>query len=224
MHTVYISDLSFSYKNKNIVTSALKDVDFYADSGEAVAIMGVSGSGKSTLLNIISLLRKADSGTVQLLKQDCSRLNDGKASSFRAKHIGYVLQQFALIEEETVKYNICASLRLNGHSAAASAKRTEELLKKFGLEKYIKQKVERLSGGEKQRIAIIRALANDPEIILADEPTGSLDSENAAEITKMLVDLAHQENKCVIIVTHDINVAKLTDKTYVMKDGHIIEE
>lgn len=224
MSTVSLSNICFSYKNKKIKTTALRNIDFSADAGTAVALMGVSGSGKSTLLNIISLLRRPDDGCVCLLEQDCTYFSDAKASKFRGKHIGYVLQQFGLIEDESVYFNIGAALRINGCSGKQSAKRTDELLKKFGMEDYSKKKVEDLSGGEKQRIAIIRALANDPEIILADEPTGSLDSENAMKITDMLVDLAHREKKCVIIVTHDKTVAEKTDRIYQMKDGMIIEE
>lgn len=223
MSTVSLSNICFSYKNKKVKTAALRNVDFTADAGTAVALMGVSGSGKSTLLNIVSLLRKPDDGRVSLLGQDCTDYSDIKASKFRGKHIGYVLQQFGLIEDETVKYNISSALMINGCSRKKADQRVDELLKIFGFESYSKKKVEDLSGGEKQRIAIIRALANDPEIILADEPTGSLDSDNAVKVTEMLVDLAHKDNKCVIIVTHDKAVAERTDKIYSMKDGMIIE-
>ena len=199
---------------------ALRGCNLIVKKGEMVAIRGVSGSGKSTLLNILGLLDTQFDGKFIFCGENAKNLNERQCAEFRNSRIGFVVQDFALVEDMTVYMNIC--IPFNYSKKRIPEKEREERVKKLliqlGIEDKVKKRVSDLSGGQRQRVAIARALANNPEIILADEPTGSLDSATTGEIMNLLTTL----NKCgitIIIVTHDISVSKMCTTRYIMKDG-----
>lgn len=195
----------------------LKQINLRIEDGEITAIMGRSGAGKSTLLHIIGCLDRPDSGSYLLDSEDVSTFSNAKLAACRNTRFGFVMQDFALIEDETVRQNIMLPTYFSKQKRASGC---EELAKKLGIAQLLDKKVSLLSGGEKQRTAIARALINDPKYIIADEPTGALDSENARTIMQILLDLK-QDKKTIIIVTHDIQVANLCDRTLYIKDGMI---
>lgn len=212
-----------SGKKKNLV---LKGVNLEINEGEKIAIVGPSGSGKTTLLNIIGLLLPATEGEVYLAGKRASSLKEKERAKLRNKFFGYVFQEFLLVEEDTVFQNIEIPLLYSLTKKTKSEKRkmVEEVLEKVGLEVKINEKVRNLSGGERQRVAIARAIINDPEVILADEPTGSLDAENGEKIMDILESLV-DKGKTLLIVTHNEAIAKRCDRIFRIKDGHVeIEE
>lgn len=212
-----------SGKKKNLV---LKGVNLEINAGEKIAIVGPSGSGKTTLLNIIGLLLPATEGEVYLDGKRASTLKEKERAKLRNKFFGYVFQEFLLVEEDTVFQNIEIPLLYSLTKKTKSEKRkmVEEVLEKVGLEVKINEKVRNLSGGERQRVAIARAIINDPEVILADEPTGSLDAENGEKIMDILESLV-DKGKTLLIVTHNEAIAKRCDRIFRIKDGYVeIEE
>ena len=212
-----------SGKKKNLV---LKGVNLEINEGEKIAIVGPSGSGKTTLLNIIGLLLPATEGEVYLAGKRASTLKEKERAKLRNKFFGYVFQEFLLVEEDTVFQNIEIPLLYSLTKKTKSEKRkmVEEVLEKVGLEVKINEKVRNLSGGERQRVAIARAIINDPEVILADEPTGSLDAENGEKIVDILESLV-DKGKTLLIVTHNEAIAKRCDRIFRIKDGYVeIEE
>lgn len=212
-----------SGKKKNLV---LKGVNLEINEGEKIAIVGPSGSGKTTLLNIIGLLLPATEGEVYLAGKRASSLKEKERAKLRNKFFGYVFQEFLLVEEDTVFQNIEIPLLYSLTKKTKSEKRkmVEEVLEKVGLEVKINEKVRNLSGGERQRVAIARAIINDPEVILADEPTGSLDAENGEKIMDIVESLV-DKGKTLLIVTHNEAIAKRCDRIFRIKDGYVeIEE
>lgn len=212
-----------SGKKKNLV---LKGVNLEINAGEKIAIVGPSGSGKTTLLNIIGLLLPATEGEVYLDGKRASTLKEKERAKLRNNFFGYVFQEFLLVEEDTVFQNIEIPLLYSLTKKTKSEKRkmVEEVLEKVGLEVKINEKVRNLSGGERQRVAIARAIINDPEVILADEPTGSLDAENGEKIMDILESLV-DKGKTLLIVTHNEAIAKRCDRIFRIKDGYVeIEE
>ncbi|HAA80776.1 MAG: ABC transporter related [Caldanaerobacter subterraneus] len=212
-----------SGKKKNLV---LKGVNLEINAGEKIAIVGPSGSGKTTLLNIIGLLLPATEGEVYLDGKRASTLKEKERAKLRNKFFGYVFQEFLLVEEDTVFQNIEIPLLYSLTKKTKSEKRkmVEEVLEKVGLEVKINEKVRNLSGGERQRVAIARAIINDPEVILADEPTGSLDAENGEKIMDIVESLV-DKGKTLLIVTHNEAIAKRCDRIFRIKDGYVeIEE
>ncbi|MEM5243494.1 ABC transporter ATP-binding protein [Thermoanaerobacter sp. CM-CNRG TB177] len=212
-----------SGKKKNLV---LKGVNLEINEGEKIAIVGPSGSGKTTLLNIIGLLLPATEGEVYLAGKRASSLKEKERAKLRNKFFGYIFQEFLLVEEDTVFQNIEIPLLYSLTKKTKSEKRkmVEEVLEKVGLEVKINEKVRNLSGGERQRVAIARAIINDPEVILADEPTGSLDAENGEKIVDILESLV-DKGKTLLIVTHNEAIAKRCDRIFRIKDGYVeIEE
>ncbi|GAB6117487.1 ABC transporter ATP-binding protein [Thermoanaerobacter brockii subsp. lactiethylicus] len=212
-----------SGKKKNLV---LKGVNLEINAGEKIAIVGPSGSGKTTLLNIIGLLLPATEGEVYLAGKRASTLKEKERAKLRNKFFGYVFQEFLLVEEDTVFQNIEIPLLYSLTKKTKSEKRkmVEEVLEKVGLEVKINEKVRNLSGGERQRVAIARAIINDPEVILADEPTGSLDAENGEKIMDIVESLV-DKGKTLLIVTHNEAIAKRCDRIFRIKDGYVeIEE
>lgn len=199
--------------------TALDDVTLKIEDGEFCAVIGKSGSGKSTLLHIIAMLDKFSDGDYYLDKINVGKTSESYASKYRAKNIGFVKQDFALIEDYTALDNVMLPL----YPIKAKEKRRKGLvaLKKLVMHKYADKEVRTLSGGEKQRVAIARALVNDPNIILADEPTGSLDSKTAADIMSVFRQL-NDEGKTVVIVTHDQGIAKLCNRVIEISDGRIV--
>ncbi len=198
----------------------LKGIDLHIDRGEVVSIVGPSGAGKTTLLQIMGTLDRPDSGSVHVDGVDVTALSQKKKlADFRNRHIGFVFQFHQLLPEFTALENIMIPAYIAGTSQKAAKQRAQELLQFMGLADRASHKPNELSGGEKQRIAVARALVNNPAVILADEPSGSLDSKNKQELHQLFFDLRDQFGQTFVIVTHDEGLASITDRTIHMRDG-----
>ena len=199
----------------------LKGIDLHIDKGEVVSIVGPSGAGKTTLLQIIGTLDRPDAGTVRIDGIDVSNLSKKKLSDFRNQHIGFVFQFHQLLPEFTAIENIMIPSYIAGVSQRQAKQRAQELLQFMGLADRSSHKPNELSGGEKQRVAVARALINQPAVILADEPSGSLDSKNKEELHQLFFDLRDKFGQTFVIVTHDEQLASITDRTIHMRDGQL---
>lgn len=199
----------------------LKGISLNIGKGEVVSIVGPSGAGKTTLLQIIGTLDKPDGGSVVINDTDITALSNKKLSDFRNRHIGFVFQFHQLLPEFTALENIMIPAFIAGKSHSEAKKRAEELLEFMGLSNRASHKPAELSGGEKQRVAVARALVNNPAVILADEPSGSLDSKNKAELHQLFFDLRDRFGQTFVIVTHDEELAAITDRTIHLRDGQI---
>ena len=199
----------------------LKGIDLHITKGEVVSIVGPSGAGKTTLLQIMGTLDVPDSGKVWINGTDVLSLKEKPLSSFRNKHIGFVFQFHQLLPEFTAIENVMIPAFIAGRSRADATSAAMELLALMGLQDRAEHKPNELSGGEKQRVAVARALINQPDVVLADEPSGSLDSKNKAELHQLFFDLRDRLGQTFVIVTHDESLASLTDRTIHMKDGFI---
>ncbi len=201
----------------------LKGVDLEVNKGEIVSIVGPSGAGKTTLLMIMGTLEKADSGKVFFNDDDLSRLEEKELSDFRNKNIGFVFQFHQLLPEFTALENVMIPALIGNRKHSDAEKKAKELLNMMGLTGRMDHKPAALSGGEKQRVAVARALINDPMVVLADEPSGSLDTKNKAELHNLFFELRDRLNQTFVIVTHDEQLAALTDRTIHLKDGKILQ-
>ena len=202
----------------------LKGIDLCIEKGEIVSIVGPSGAGKTTLLQILGTLDKPDNGSVVVDGIETSTLSTNKLSEFRNKHLGFVFQFHQLLPEFTAIENIMIPAYIAGMKPKEARIRAEELLEFMGLSNRANHKPNELSGGEKQRVAVARALMNNPAVILADEPSGSLDSKNKEELHKLFFELRDKFGQTFVIVTHDETLATLTDRTIHLKDGRIVGE
>lgn len=202
----------------------LKGIDLRIEKGEIVSIVGPSGAGKTTLLQILGTLDKPDSGSVVVDGIETSTLSTNKLSEFRNTHLGFVFQFHQLLPEFTAIENIMIPAYIAGMKPKEARSRAEELLAFMGLSDRAIHKPNELSGGEKQRVAVARALMNNPAVILADEPSGSLDSKNKEELHKLFFELRDKFGQTFVIVTHDETLATLTDRTIHLKDGRIVGE
>jgi len=200
----------------------LKGVDISIKKGEVVSIVGSSGAGKSTLLHILGTLDKADTGTINLENTRVNELSGKKLAAFRNKHIGFVFQFHHLLPEFTAVENVCIPGWIGGAKKKETQERAIALLNKLGLGARLEHKPQQLSGGEQQRVAVARALINNPSIIMADEPTGNLDSVHAKELHDLFISLRNEFNQTFLIVTHNEELARMSDRTLHMKDGRIV--
>jgi len=216
-----LKNISKTYKNGQRKTKALVNINLTIKKGEFVAIMGPSGSGKSSLLHIIGLIDKASSGQYSLLNHKVNELTDNQEAKIRGKTIGFVFQQFNLLARTNVIDNVLLPTIYGKKKNYIN--RATKLIEQVGLEKQAFKKSNQLSGGEIQRVAIARALIMNPEIILADEPTGNLDTKNAAEIMKILEKI-NQQGKTIVLITHEDHIAKYAKRLIKLKDGKIISD
>ena len=200
----------------------LRGVDLEISRGEVVAIVGPSGCGKSTLLHILGSLDKADIGEITINNTILNQLSGNRLAAFRNKHIGFVFQFHHLLPEFSALENVCIPGWLAGKNKGEVKTRAAELLNILGLKDRYENKPNQLSGGEQQRVAVARALINNPDIVFADEPTGNLDSANAQELHQLFFDLRQQFNQTFLIVTHNEELSELTDRTLHMRDGKIV--
>ena len=200
----------------------LKGVDIDIKKGEIVSIVGSSGAGKSTLLHILGTLDTAGVGEIILNNQRIDKLSGKKLAAFRNKEIGFVFQFHHLLPEFTALENVCIPGWIAGGKKKEILAKAEELLKTLGLSNRLENKPQQLSGGEQQRVAVARALINNPSIVMADEPTGNLDSKNAKELHELFIDLRKQFNQTFLIVTHNEELAQMSDRIVHMKDGKIV--
>jgi putative ABC transport system ATP-binding protein len=220
---VQLNSISKHYKNGEEEVYALDGVDLTIHKDEFLSILGPSGSGKSTLMNVLGCLDKPTTGTYRLDNSDVSALSSTQLSAIRNSKIGFVFQSFNLLEYATALENVALPLVYAGVNAKTRRAKATELLKRVGLGDRMNHKPNQLSGGQKQRVAIARALVNDPQIILADEPTGALDSKSGAEI-EMLFNELHQDGCTLIIVTHDNALARRTKRILSIKDGKVVND
>jgi lipoprotein-releasing system ATP-binding protein len=199
----------------------LKGIDLLVEKGQLISILGASGAGKSTLLHIIGTLDKADSGEIIIDGVNYSKKSPKELALFRNKELGFIFQFHHLLPEFTALENVCIPGYIAGRKELEVIQNAKMLLSKLGMEPRLDQKPGQLSGGEQQRVALARALINNPKILLADEPTGNLDKENATHVLDLILTLRHELNMTIVIVTHDPNIASKTDISYTMQDGRI---
>ena len=203
---------------------ALNDINFKIKTGAFVSIIGKSGSGKSTLLSQLGALDNPTKGKIIVDDQDITRLSGHKQTVYRSKKIGFVFQQYNLIPNLSAIQNVMLALEFGGVKASERKAKALELLASVGIdEDQSRRRPSRLSGGQQQRVSIARALANEPAFILADEPTGNLDSDTGQSVFKLLHDLSRTHNTTIIVVTHDLDIAGKTDHTYQLKDGKLVD-
>ncbi len=209
------------YCMKGVETNALRGVDLKVERGEYAAIVGPSGSGKSTLMHIMGCLDTPTKGKFFLQGSDVSDMEDNQLARVRREKIGFIFQSYNLIPGLTAVENVALPMRFAGFGRGESQKRAEELLKKVGLTERMHHKPSEMSGGEQQRVAVARSLVNDPDIIMGDEPTGNLDSKTGVEIMELIEELHEKTGKTVIIVTHDLKLAKRAPRQIRMLDGKV---
>jgi putative ABC transport system ATP-binding protein len=220
-----VEHLAKRFRQGNTTIEALKDVTLTIERGEFVAVMGASGSGKSTLLHVIAGLTRPDEGRVLVDGQDLSALSDRRLTLFRRQHIGLVFQAFNLIPTLSAQENALLPTLAGGNEGNANAKkRLDGLLDRLGLAQRRRHRPDALSGGEQQRVAIARALIGEPSIILADEPTGSLDSVTGQSICRLLQQLCREQGRTIVVVTHEPAVAVWSERIIVLKDGEVLTE
>lgn len=209
-------------KKKYGSLEVLKNVSLTVNDGEVVAIVGPSGAGKTTLLQIIGTIEKPDTGSVVINDQTIKSLSDSKLASFRNRYIGFVFQFHHLLPEFTALENVCIPAFIAGKSKTEAEKKATELFSFLKIENRMQHKPSELSGGEQQRVAVARALINSPSIVLADEPSGNLDTQHALELHQLFFDLRKKKGQTFIIVTHNTDLALMADRKIEMRDGEII--
>lgn len=220
---IKLTNINKSYRNGDQELRVLKDIDLEVEEGEFLAIMGPSGSGKSTLMNIIGLLDRSSSGNYWLEGEEVSQLSEKKLASVRNDQIGFVFQQFFLLSKLNALQNVELPLIYAGVPSAKRKKLAKQYLEKVELAERMTHLPSELSGGQKQRVAIARALVNTPAIILADEPTGALDTKTGQQIMELLIEL-NNEGKTIIMVTHEPEIAAYAKRTIILRDGVITED
>lgn len=220
---IQLSNLVKTYSLEGVSSTVLKKVSLTVNQGDLLAIVGASGSGKSTLMNIIGLLDKADSGSYILKNRNVAGLSDDEAATLRNQSIGFVFQQFNLLPRFTAMQNVALPLIYRGENTTESKEKVLKALEHVGMRQYAHHRPTQLSGGQQQRVAIARALVTEPQVILADEPTGALDSKTGTEVMNLFLAL-HAEGRTIIIVTHDEHVAAQCKRRITIADGNIVGE
>ena len=215
--------LSFNYGNEITKTSVLKNLDFKVKANEKIAIIGQSGCGKSTLLKLMAGLDTPTDGEVLIDNTNISKLKEYQRTEIRAKNLGFVFQFHHLLRDFSSLYNTALPLLIDDVNKNEALMKAENILKKVGLESRINHKPSELSGGERQRVAIARAMINEPTCLLADEPSGNLDEKNAKDILDLIIELNNNQNTALIIVTHDLKIAKKMDKKFDLINGRLNE-
>lgn len=223
MSIIKLTEVNKIYRTDEIETQALENVNIEVEKGEFVSIMGPSGCGKSTLLNIVGLLDTPTSGTVEIDSSVIGKMKDKDLAAFRNKKLGFVFQSFHLINSLNVTDNVELPLIYRHMSASERKARVKDVLERVGLSHRMRHMPSQLSGGQCQRVAIARAIVGNPEIILADEPTGNLDSKMGAEVMELLHDLNKKDGRTIVMVTHNEEQAKLTDRILRFFDGRQIQ-
>jgi len=221
---VELIDVTKTYRLGEILVEALRGVNMRASGGEIVAIMGPSGSGKSTILNLIGALDRPTSGKVIIAGKDISKMSENKLGEIRRDSLGYIFQFYNLIPVLTAYENVELPMLITGVGSEKRAARAHELLGLVGLANRAHHRPDELSGGEQQRVAVARALSKRPPLVLADEPTGDLDSKSGMQVMTILKDLAKKELSTVVMVTHDHQMASLADRILELRDGKIVKE
>ncbi len=221
---IRLRNVSKAYRCGAVATTVLEGVDLTVGGGQCVYLAGPSGSGKTTLLSILGCILAADGGRVELFGQDLAGLGPQKRTLLRRDRIGFVFQRFHLIRGLTALENVCVPMTLRGVPARAARLRAVALLEAVDLGKRIDAHPRNMSAGQCQRVAIARALANDPELLLADEPTASLDAKNGQEIMQLLLRLVKQQGKTAVVVTHDPRIFSFADQIHWLENGRIVEE
>lgn len=220
---ITLRDLVKTYQLEGISSTVLKEVSLTVNQGDLLAIVGASGSGKSTLMNIIGLLDKPDSGSYILKNRNVAGLSDDESAELRNQSIGFVFQQFNLLPRFTAMQNVALPLTYRGTSATEIKDKVMQVLEKVGMAQFASHRPMQLSGGQQQRIAIARALVTEPQVILADEPTGALDSRTGSEVMNLFLAL-HDEGRTIIMVTHDEHVAAQCRRRITLTDGVVVAE
>jgi putative ABC transport system ATP-binding protein len=218
---VETKNVTRTYGMNGVAVEAVRGIDLQVQAGEFVAIVGPSGSGKSSLLHLIGAMDRPSGGEVFFHGKPLSKMNDGARTDLRAKEIGFIFQTFNLLPMLNVYENVEVVMRFGGFGRRDRSRRTEELLRTVGLADRVRHLPSRLSGGERQRVAVARALANRPALVLADEPTGNLDSATGTGILELLRDICTTHRQTVIMVTHDFRAASYADRVLVLRDGRI---
>ena len=215
--------LCFSYSEGENKTTVLDNLNFEVKPGEKVAIIGQSGCGKSTLLNLIAGLDKSSTGDVLINNSNIAKLNEKDRTELRSKNLGFVYQFHHLLNDFSSLYNVSLPLLIKGIDKRKAVKLAEDILKKVGLEKRLKHKPSQLSGGERQRVAIARAMISEPACLLADEPTGNLDANNAKDVLDLIIELNDSKRTALLIVTHDLSIANMMDRKLELSNQRLIE-
>ena len=216
-------DVNKSFRLGTLTVEVLRGVDLEVATGDMLSIMGPSGSGKSTLMNIIGLLGRPTAGSYYLNGRDVMSMNDRELSAFRNANIGFVFQSFNLLEHLTALENVAVPLVYRGLGRASIRRRSRAILEKVGMGERLGHKPDQLSGGQKQRVAIARALVGEPSVVLADEPTGALDSDTADEVMESLIRLNREELITIVIITHDPLIARQCARKTLIRDGALFE-
>ena len=220
-----VKDVKRSFKSGDNTVNAVSDVCFAVSDGEFVSIVGKSGSGKSTLLSLLGALDKPTAGNIKIGDKDITKMSDHKLIEYRCKTIGFVFQNYNLIPNLSALENVMLPMEFAGSTKKERQERARQLLDQVGLTaNEMQRKPGRLSGGQQQRVSIARALANKPKLILADEPTGNLDTQTGKMIFDLLHELARSENTTILTVTHDMGIAGQTDRTFKLQDGKLTEK
>lgn len=222
-HVFKLKEITRNFNlGSTVVVKVLKGVNLEVNKGEFVVITGESGSGKSTLMNLLGMLDVASGGVLEFDGEDVTSLSDDELSDIRGKKMGFIFQQFHLLGTLNAQENVALPLLFQGVPEAERLEKAEAMLKKVGLHDRMDHKPNELSGGQQQRVAIARALVNDPEVILADEPTGNLDSETSVEVMEIIKKL-HKEGSTIVLITHDQHLVKFGTRHIVLKDGLVVK-